>query len=312
MKTKSSVALSLTSLAIASSASAAIISGVAGGNNSWNDPANWDTGVPTGTDNAVIAAGVLAQANDASTPSYSGTTTISSGATLRIINGQAASANAIGTGGLIMEAGSTMDTPTSTNITFPTVTLNGAADFVSSQNPADRDSKIFGNGLVGSGDLTVTGRNVEQWVFNGSSASYTGNITFAANDRYIVRANTTGVFGTANITVTPRGDGRSAILDINANDVFADSAILTLDGFGGNSTGGFEEFSGSPAIINMDADDTVSGLIVNGVTQAPGTYTGIDAPWISGTGTLTVIPEPSSMILVSLAGLGLFARRRRS
>ena len=66
------------------------------GNDNWNQPANWDTAVPSATDSAVIDAGLAARCN-AAAPTYSGGLTISDGSSLRIDN-IAGAENAIGTG----------------------------------------------------------------------------------------------------------------------------------------------------------------------------------------------------------------------
>jgi hypothetical protein len=60
----------------------------------------------------------------------------------------------------------------------------------------------------------------------------------------------------------------------------------------------------------LDSDATVSGLIIDGVTQAGGTYDNTSG-FISGTGVLTVVPEPSAAALLGGLGALLLLRRRR-
>jgi|GEM_PF-4165988 len=81
----------LASLAAAGSVGAATttITGTTGGNNSWNDAGNWDTDVPSGSDDAIIGDGVLAIVDSFTTPSYSGTLTVGAGSTLRVLNNPA-------------------------------------------------------------------------------------------------------------------------------------------------------------------------------------------------------------------------------
>jgi hypothetical protein len=42
----------------------------------------------------------------------------------------------------------------------------------------------------------------------------------------------------------------------------------------------------------MNANDTITRLIVDGVEQKPGTYAGGSASWIGGSGVLTVTGTP--------------------
>ncbi|MDA1005066.1 MAG: PEP-CTERM sorting domain-containing protein [Verrucomicrobia bacterium] len=64
--------------------------------------------------------------------------------------------------------------------------------------------------------------------------------------------------------------------------------------------------------LNNPGTNIVAGLFLEGVEQEPGIYNASSNPtWFLGTGSLSVIPEPGTMSLLGLVGLGLMARRRR-
>lgn len=68
----------------------------------------------------------------------------------------------------------------------------------------------------------------------------------------------------------------------------------------------------SNSFLNLDyVDDNVIGaLILDGVAMDPGTYDST-SPFLTGTGTLTIIPEPSSAAMIGLLlSTGLLRRRR--
>lgn len=302
----------------AANAATTTITGTAGGNNSWNQPANWDVAVPTGTDNAIIGAGVLAIVDSLATPSYSGTLTLEANSTLRVLNNPASESlvpfNAIGTGGIIMKSGSTIDSATRADPSYPAINLQGNGTFLSSSSDADRDFRAFNGAITGAGSLTVQGRNVEVWSFN-TTNDFTGGMFFTAVDRYVVRATAAGAFGAGDVTLTPRAnaDLRSAVLNIEASNVFASTSLVSLSGTGGNNTTGFfTNFDSTQRLMFLatGTTNTVAGLTVNGTPISAGTYSGSDGfTWLGGTGTLTVVPEPSTALLGALGVLALLRRR---
>jgi hypothetical protein len=274
-------------------ATATILTGTAGGDDSWNVSANWSAGVPISNIKAVISAGITAQVNNNDTPSYSGTLTIETGSILKFneagTGNNAAKFNALGTGGITMEANTEIDTATQADPVYPDLHLLGAVRFRSSSNAGDRDTRTFGGVISGPGSLTITGRNVEKWIFTQTN-TFTGGLTLAAVDRYIVRAQAAGALGAGDVAVTPRAnaDLRSAVISIEAADAIADSATVSLEGTGGNNTTGFDDFNSTVTLIRMNFDDTIGALTVNGGSQPTGPYTDASGDWIDGAATLTV------------------------
>lgn len=70
--------------------------------------------------------------------------------------------------------------------------------------------------------------------------------------------------------------------------------------------------------IAASINETVGGLVLGGVAQTAGTYgaTGsgadnINDTYFAGTGILTVVPEPGTLVLLALGGLAIVRRRAR-
>jgi len=92
-------------------------------------------------------------------------------------------------------------------------------------------------------------------------------------------------------------EGRLSV-QLYANNVFAKNTTISI--------------TGSNAILDLrtlSQSDEVY-VKVDGSYVAAGEYTGADADWLSGTGTLNVIPEPGTLGL-ALLGLAAFLIRRK-
>jgi len=263
------------------------ITGTAGGGDSWNDPTNWDAGVPTGAIDAIIANGVFAQVSNASTPLYFGSLTLSANSILKMhcISGGPGcglgSENAVdGVSVIFMNAGSEIQVNMNVDVSFPPITLLGDAKLSSLFGASDWQTDSY-DAITGAFTLTMVhfnGHTVELY-----AASDFSELILDTLDRWNLHAKAAGSLGTGNVTINPRADGRSASLYIDTADALADSATLTLNGSAGQ--GGFSG-DGSDYLV-MNADDTIAALYVYGVQLPAGSYTDSE-PWLSGTGTLTV------------------------
>ena len=273
-------------------------------NTDWNTASNWNAGLPTGTINVAIAAEKAANNASATPATSSGKLTLNAGSKITVPQNTAAGENAVVTTPSSIEFnGGTLDLSSQEAISFPAITLPGTGKLTASNNNGDSRTRNLNNSISGSGQFTIEGRNRQVWNIGFNNSTFSGDLMLAAIDRYEVKFNAAGSAGTGNVTVTPRtADARSAILVLGANNVFADTATLTLNGKGwAGSTGG--TYPSSNAAIDMKTfSDTVNKLFILGVQMPAGTYTAGAGTWIIGSGTLTVITGPGDTTAPSLVG----------
>lgn len=192
-----------------------------------------------------------------------------------------------------------------------TVNFGSAEGMVWIQGNASSPNAI-GAAITGTGGLTVSGNPVALLILTGAN-DYSGRTTVSSgilqvgNATIASRLGTTGDVEVANgaiLRITNAADG----------DAIADSASVYLDQYG------LAGLAGMNGVLDLGAgiNETVAGLYLGGVAQVPGTYgsTGsgaayVDDTFFSGSGMLTVVPEPGSLGVLALAGL-LGLRRRRA
>ena len=91
---------------------------------------------------------------------------------------------------------------------------------------------------------------------------------------------------------------------VNPNFI-ADTATLTIG------------FNTDTVNLNYTGTEVVGGLIIEGSPVAPGTYgAGGNFPELMGTGTITVVPEPTTLAMMALGasmlvGVQRFRRKLR-
>ncbi|UCG49785.1 MAG: hypothetical protein JSU94_08375 [Phycisphaerales bacterium] len=261
--------------------------GAAGGDDSWNSAINWDNGVPAGAVDVVISDGLLAQVNNAATPTYSGSLTLNSNSTLRI-NKVGGSQNAFeGASGITMNAGSKIQMNLNADSSFPPITLAGEASLESVFGASDHQTDSFA-AITGSYTLTINGFN--NHTYNMNAANTFSALNAICSDRYNIRAGAPGSLGTGDVTITPRTDGRSARLYLDVENTIGDTATLYLNGTAGQ--GGYAGNGIDWVVVAAGVDEIVAGLYLYGVPLAPGTYKGGDSTtdWIGGSGSVTVVP----------------------
>ncbi|MEM7393410.1 MAG: hypothetical protein AAF492_13785, partial [Verrucomicrobiota bacterium] len=242
----------------------------AGGNDSWNVGANWTLGhAPFGMETAGVAPGVIAIVQNSGTPVYSGSLTLQSNAILRILNANGSQNAFVGATNIVMETGSRIQMNINANPTFPPIMLAGDAIIESLFGASDWQTDTFGP-ISGPGRLTLSGFNGHQYHLNASNSF--SELIANAIDRYVIQANAPGSLGLGDVTINPRpgGEGRrSAVLMINAPDAMADTATLTLNGSGWDSSNG-GPFAGSSTRVVMNANDTIQSLYINGMRLPSG------------------------------------------
>lgn len=153
---------------------------------------------------------------------------------------------------------------------------------------------------TGAGNLTLAGTN-----------TYTGTTTVSSG---ILTAGTNGALGGGG-EVDVLSTAINLTISTGVTDAISDLATLSLAGGGLANTADF-------GYLLLNGSDSVAGLILGGITQAPGTYGAIGSgaanqsnEYFGGTGILTVaaVPEPETwaMLLGGAAMLVATQRARR-
>lgn len=160
-------------------------------------------------------------------------------------------------------------------------------------NVASGSSLTITSVISGAFSISKTGGGTATF---GAANTYSGGTTIDAGT---LIANADGALGTGNVSLTG-GNVTLTLQNGAVNDYIADSATLSY-------------INTDVINLNFTGTDTVAGLIVDGVAQAPGVYgasaTNPDGAF-TGTGTITVVPEPATLAMVGL-GAGLLAGVRR-
>jgi hypothetical protein len=156
--------------------------------------------------------------------------------------------------------------------------------------------------LTGGGGLTVGG------TLTATNGALTVKGLASGLSTFVVA--TTGSVDIADLTVSNDGTStaRNTVLQLNDNTSLLDAMTLRLV----ETATGFSK-------VNLNfasSSETIASLFINDTQQAAGTWgatgsgaTYIDDTHFTGTGTLTVVPEPAALALLLLGGVGLLRRR---
>jgi len=146
-----------------------------------------------------------------------------------------------------------------------------------------------------SGSDFVQGTN-----FSSSAITGAGQII----NKGTVVATADGALGTGGINLNAASVTLTLQGGVNPNFI-ADTATLTIG------------FNTDTVNLNYTGTEVVGGLIIEGSPVAPGTYgAGGDFPELMGTGTITVVPEPTTLAMMALGasmlvGVQRFRRKLR-
>jgi hypothetical protein len=264
-----------------------VITGITGINDSWNVGANWTYGhAPTGTEAAVVQAGITAKVNNSTTPTYSGGLTLGANSTLQVgWDVTTGNANALGTGTIVMNSGSVIISRTGlgTYIFNQPFVLAGNATIWGAISTTNNDTtKTFAGGVSGPGRLTFNGANNSTFVFNTANPSWSGGFQSASpeNERHQVRISANGAFGTGEVRINANC---GLHIQTGVGDAISNAAALVLAGAASTTLS---------AKVVLDSNETVNQLWIDGIQQPAGSYNSSET-WLNGTGILTVLRGPS-------------------
>ena len=264
----------------------------ASGTNSWNDISNWDTAIPSATDDVIISAGATARATGASS-AYTGTLTLDAGSTVRA-DGSGSQNIFTSASGIFLNAGSSLQNNVGVNLTVPNITLLGDAQFLTPFGASDHNTSNFGT-ITGAFEFNINGFNNHTFTLDDAGNNFT-SLQLDASDRYNVRAAAVGALGLGDITIEQRGNqvdpNRSARLYLDVQDTIADTATLNLNGPAGG--GGFAGDGIDWVVVAAGVDEVVAGINLYGVPLAPGTYTNSEV-WLGGDGSITIAGSPPAL-----------------
>ena len=286
-----------------------------GANNQWSNADNWSDNAAPSAGNDYVVDGVLFRSPDASSNAFAGDAlTVQNGAvfnlyrtngggyfnvthsftTLNLDNAELRPQSSVGSIGHTVTG----------NLVF-----TGANTLNLNENSAYTMRLILGTDggghtLTGSGTLNITrdatGSTRSVDVFADASG-YSGDVSFAglSGDVFELRLYHAAGLGTGDLAA---GSFTSLQLLAASGVNIADSSVSLQ----------------SSSALNLGAGaSTVGALTIAGNSVAADTYTAAELTALglggtfSGDGTLTVIPEPGSLALITLGGL-LIARRRRA
>ena len=210
---------------------------------------------------------------------YTGTTTVTNG-TLQLGNG--------GTTGSLSPSSVISFASSSGTLIFD---HTSGSDFVQGTN-------FSSSAITGAGQIIKEGTS--SLTFNVAN-TFSGGLTI---NKGTVVATADGALGTGGINLNAASVTLTLQGGVNPNFI-ADTATLTIG------------FNTDTVNLNYTGTEVVGGLIIEGSPVAPGTYgAGGDFPELMGTGTITVVPEPTTLAMMALGasmlvGVQRFRRKLR-
>jgi autotransporter-associated beta strand protein len=181
-------------------------------------------------------------------------------------------------------------------------------------------SITFPGAISGPGRLTLTApshdANLGSLILNGNN-TYLGGTTVNGGTIELSGAAATLGFGSVIVVsanATFGGSSAKLQIDTGVLNAIADNAGLSLAG--GNIAGFADD---GYVVLQPGVNELVGSLVLGGSLQPAGTYGSTASAaafksdeYFSGTGVITVVPEPSAVLAI-LAGFGmLVVLRRRS
>ena len=138
---------------------------------------------------------------------------------------------------------------------------------------------------IGSGVMTLSN----------TLNSYQGGTSVNAGALNVTADHALGI---GNVSLTASGT-MLTLSGGSVNDYIADNAILSM-------------VTGATLNLNFTGTDVVQDFVVNGVDQGPGVFSNANEPGlITGTGSISVVPEPTTYALLGVGALFCARQLRR-
>jgi len=180
-----------------------------------------------------------------------------------------------------------------------------------------------GGGVWGKGDITLgsAGKTGTMEMYHGSGQSVSEDITLATGGAGEVLVSDSGGTFTLNGVISGAGDltktgsGKLRLTgdpDTYTGDTTVSGGTLMVNAAFFDDASTIDIVSGAMLELDHTATDDVGALILGGVTQPLGVYdSSTPGGYLSGSGSLRVVPEPATLALLGLGGLGMLIGRKR-
>lgn len=289
----------------------------------WATGANWVNGTApadsTTTDIASFGSGGPVNPSLSAQRSINGVA-FQSGASAYTISG---SILTIGASGILDSATSTETFGNGIRVSAAqTWTVGSGGSLIFSSTVDLNNSGATSRTLIVNGAGNATFNGAVQNTFAGSTGIFTyagtGTVTFSASNSYSGGTNinsgamllqTGATLGGGSVSL---GTGSTLTMSSGVTNAIADNATLSLGGSGGTAA----KLILQAAFGTMQ--DTIGGLTLNNVAQPLGTYGSSSSnaqfksdEYFTGTGMITVIPEPGTWAMIGAGLLTLLAAQRR-
>ena len=170
--------------------------------------------------------------------------------------------------------------------------------------------------IIGTGGFTKAGAGALQ--FSGAN-TFVGATTVSGG--LLTLSGAAAKCGSGNVIVQPSVSGSELQIQSGVQNAIADTATLSLSN-GVVVTSGLGALVAGGATVDLGTgiNEKVQSLLLNGVTQGPGTYGSSSSSamfkndaFFSGTGVVTVtVPEPASVSLWLMAMMGFIGATGKS
>ncbi|BCX48517.1 hypothetical protein HAHE_24250 [Haloferula helveola] len=273
-------------------------------NDRWNNPANWDVGVPSGgLSPTIAAANPWVTVWSASTPTYTGDLTMEPNTTIQVgwTNNFVESWNCLGTAGsttITMGDGVLIKGRTSGTPDVPAIVLQGDVTFSCGESTQTPASPNFGEPITGAHQFTLQSNASGPTVVFDANNTFSHLVIRGINGRGgshgTVRASAAGSLGAGNVTLESAASNDATLkLEFDASGAMDAAGTLNIDAKGPSGDGSNR--------IQMDADNTINLLNIQGFPFPAGTYGRVGTPatvdyeaaWMSGDSVLTVTSAPA-------------------